>query len=498
MKIIFITDSKATFDSVKLLESNTRASLRQSGHKITEVMSGTQSQDNWRNLLRSNDVIIGTDTEMLNARKKYNIPIPTLIPSYGLGTRGLLIFREFRRLLRKGDSFFCPSSADLASANQLIKNESINTYLLPYSLPPMYKIGKRRRHNLKKNRYTSLAYIGRINQQKNIHILLKMVRELLNRGFLIKLFIVGSEDSSNCPELNLNNKEYFQHLDKLINRYSLQNNVKMLGGLPPSRVINLLSNINIHVSCSTFRTEDFGFVPIEAMATGVPTIGTNWGGFLDTIEHGITGYRMPVHITKNGFRVNWKAGVNYIVKLITDKNLYSTLSGNCVSIAETKYTHELFSHRLNSILQKLAHRNDNTKISDLYSLIDQDALDYLTDIDNNLKKNKDGLSARNGLFYKKSRIFRFFSKYAPDRLPLWHAKSKIYIPLDIEIYNNHVIVEDFNWGKTIPITPIEYKVLHLINGILSINGIAQKMKLSNNKVIKILDSLFYKGLILPE
>ena len=39
--------------------------------------------------------------------------------------------------------------------------------------------------------------------------------------------------------------------------------------------------------------ETFGLAPIEAMAAGLPVVGTDWDGLRDTIEHGVTGYRIP-------------------------------------------------------------------------------------------------------------------------------------------------------------------------------------------------------------
>ena len=40
--------------------------------------------------------------------------------------------------------------------------------------------------------------------------------------------------------------------------------------------------------------ESFGLVPLEAMACGVPVIGTNSGGITEVIEHGVTGYLAEV------------------------------------------------------------------------------------------------------------------------------------------------------------------------------------------------------------
>ncbi len=40
--------------------------------------------------------------------------------------------------------------------------------------------------------------------------------------------------------------------------------------------------------------ESFGLAPVEAMAAGLPVVGTDWDGLRDTVEHGVTGFRVPV------------------------------------------------------------------------------------------------------------------------------------------------------------------------------------------------------------
>jgi glycosyltransferase involved in cell wall biosynthesis len=46
--------------------------------------------------------------------------------------------------------------------------------------------------------------------------------------------------------------------------------------------------------------ETFGLAPVEAMATGLPVVVTDWNGFRDTVEDGVTGFRIPTVMGGNG------------------------------------------------------------------------------------------------------------------------------------------------------------------------------------------------------
>jgi starch synthase len=46
--------------------------------------------------------------------------------------------------------------------------------------------------------------------------------------------------------------------------------------------------------------ETFGLAPVEAMAAGLPVVVTDWDGFRDTVEDGVTGIRIPTIMGGNG------------------------------------------------------------------------------------------------------------------------------------------------------------------------------------------------------
>lgn len=50
---------------------------------------------------------------------------------------------------------------------------------------------------------------------------------------------------------------------------------------------------DMFVSLSDNLQETFGITPVEAMASGLPVVVTDWDGYKDTVVEGVTGYRIP-------------------------------------------------------------------------------------------------------------------------------------------------------------------------------------------------------------
>jgi len=94
-KILFITDAKASFESVQLLQDMIRNALS-SRVDLTLRSAGSTSVGECESLLRSHDAIIGTDPNLFRARRQASSSVPMILPSYGLGTRGLLQIWEWR------------------------------------------------------------------------------------------------------------------------------------------------------------------------------------------------------------------------------------------------------------------------------------------------------------------------------------------------------------------------------------------------------------------
>jgi N-acetyl-alpha-D-glucosaminyl L-malate synthase BshA len=78
--------------------------------------------------------------------------------------------------------------------------------------------------------------------------------------------------------------------------------------------------------------ESFGLVALEAMACGVPTIGSMAGGIPELVAHGTTGFLAPVGDTERM--------AEYAVRLLGDDRLYARFREACLERARTTFCND--------------------------------------------------------------------------------------------------------------------------------------------------------------
>lgn len=126
-----------------------------------------------------------------------------------------------------------------------------------------------------------IGLVGRFDPQKGQEYLLQAAPTILKALPDAHFVLVGEETRGEGGFLG--------HLKVLVKELGLSKNVHFLPFT--DNVPFLLSAFDL-VAMPSF-SETFGYLAVEAMAMGVPVVGTNAGGLPEIIEDGTTGYLVP-------------------------------------------------------------------------------------------------------------------------------------------------------------------------------------------------------------
>jgi D-inositol-3-phosphate glycosyltransferase len=101
-----------------------------------------------------------------------------------------------------------------------------------------------------------------------------------------ELVIVGGP-----PDGSLDDHPYARRLRALAERCGVAGRVRLAGAVPAADMPRWYRSADLLAAAPWY--EPFGLTPLEAMACGVPVVGTAVGGLTDTVVDGITGDLVP-------------------------------------------------------------------------------------------------------------------------------------------------------------------------------------------------------------
>ena len=93
------------------------------------------------------------------------------------------------------------------------------------------------------------------------------------------------------PRASLDHDPEVRRLQALVRELGVADRVDFRGRVSRHEAPRLLRSADAVVCVPWY--EPFGIVPLEAMACGVPVIGSAVGGLIDTVVHGLTGLHVP-------------------------------------------------------------------------------------------------------------------------------------------------------------------------------------------------------------
>lgn len=189
--------------------------------------------------------------------------------------------------------------------------------------------------------------MARLDRIKNLTGLVQWYAENEELRDKTSLMIIGGTVN---PEQSGDEEErvQIQHMHDLFDQYGLDNQVRWLGLRLDKRVSGELYRCiadgrGVFVQPAFF--EAFGLTVIEAMASGLPTFATRYGGPLEIIENGRSGF----HIDPNHGHDASDTLVKFFTRCEFEPEYWQTISKGGIQRVQEHYTWRLYAHRLLSL-----------------------------------------------------------------------------------------------------------------------------------------------------
>ncbi|MFA6173250.1 MAG: glycosyltransferase [Kiritimatiellales bacterium] len=130
-----------------------------------------------------------------------------------------------------------------------------------------------------------ILYVGIHTESKGMFDLLETARELKQRGVTFEIRTAGLwyTDRERC------------RFDRMRKEYELESEVLTLGQKTGEELQALYGWANVFFFPTFYPWETFGIVQLEAMASSLPVVASDWQGPKDIVLNEETGFLCPVH-----------------------------------------------------------------------------------------------------------------------------------------------------------------------------------------------------------
>lgn len=281
-----------------------------------------------------------------------------LVPTYpcdALITTTEVAKRALHRVLDRIES-------DLREGHGISLDRGFEIHVIPYGVPmdvfkPRDRSETRRQLELPTDRVLVL-YTGRIDPASKtdiVPLLLAFRRVVARHPGRVMLILAGQ-----TTHLTAN-------LHEIIGQLGIGLHVIHRTDLPYVSLPLYYSAADIFVSLSDTLQENFGLTPVEAMASGLPVIVSDWAGYQETVLHGKTGFKVPTrwlgcdddlcllaplyhwredHLAlAQSVAIDIEATANFLDTLVRDASLRTQLGANARRHVIENFSSERYAER---------------------------------------------------------------------------------------------------------------------------------------------------------
>ena len=186
------------------------------------------------------------------------------------------------------------------------------------------------------HRVLKLGYVGRLEKDKGILEYLEVCRCLDSESFGFIGVIIGYGN-------------LYEYTKRYIEDKNLGKKITLIQGVPQTELGDYYRDMDLLLFNSSRVSESLGLTGIEAMACGVPVIGSDIGGIATYVIPGYNGWLTPVN------------DINAIVKAVKDFSIMSSqdkekMISNCIRTGQNYYASNV-SRALAAQLERIVSYN---------------------------------------------------------------------------------------------------------------------------------------------
>jgi glycosyltransferase involved in cell wall biosynthesis len=238
-----------------------------------------------------------------------------------------------RFIMRYSDCITTNSSHTFRLVKDIIPSKEQNMHIIPMGIP----VGEFPESFRKREEHADkvILFVGRLIAWKGTHVLIEALSYVQQTDLRFQLIIIGEgPQRESLTRLTENNR---------------LSSVEFIGTVSRNRLLSYYQKADLLVLPSISvggQTEGLGVVLLEAMASGVPVIGSDTGGIPDIIEDEVTGLLVQPD--------NPELLSHAIIRLLTDNSLADRLAHAAFQKVRNRFSWDCIGQKFQDLYSDLS------------------------------------------------------------------------------------------------------------------------------------------------
>lgn len=231
----------------------------------------------------------------------------------------ILEYIQYKSFKNSSGIIFISEYARSYILNKYPSLKSIKNTVIYHGISDRFRQEPKKQKSIIDNNVFKLLYISTINYYKHHDNLIKIVKAVREKGFLVELDLIGGV-SSNLP--------------KSINKLLSDNKdfIHYHGKIPYEEIDVFYKKSDIFIYSST--CENMPNIVVEAMTSGLPIMSSNYGPMPEILKDGAV-YFDPLNIEE---------GIEVLIKLLKDEKYRAKLADKSYNLSK-KFSWKVTSHK---------------------------------------------------------------------------------------------------------------------------------------------------------